>query len=105
MAIRSGKWKLHAYTVGQSGIEPCNELYNLETDIGETANLYGQYPQVVAELESKLDACRQDLGDDIVGTEGQNVRPLGRIDIPQTLTQYDPEHPYIIAMYDLKDRG
>ncbi|MAT78220.1 Cerebroside-sulfatase [Candidatus Poribacteria bacterium] len=105
MAIRSGKWKLHAYTVGQSGLEPCNELYDLETDIGETANLYDHYPQVVAELESKLDACRQDLGDDIVGTEGQNVRPLGRIDNPQTLTQHDPEHPYIIAMYDLKDRG
>ena len=105
MAIRSGKWKLHAYTVGQSGLEPCNELYDLETDIGETANLYDHYPQVVAELESKLDVCRQDLGDDIVGTEGQNVRPLGRIDNPQTLTQHDPEHPYIIAMYDLKDRG
>jgi hypothetical protein len=37
--------------------------------------------------------------------EGRNVREIGRIENPDTLTHYDPEHPYIIAMYDLKERG
>ena len=30
------------------------ELYDLESDLGETTNLVGQYPEVVAELESAL---------------------------------------------------
>ncbi len=29
----------------------------------------------------------------------------GYVDKPDTLTHFDREHPYIIAMYDLKDRG
>ncbi len=105
MAIRSGKWKLHTHTVGQAGIEVCNELYDLIADIGETTNLYDQYPDVVADLQAKMDICRQDLGDDLAGVKGENVRPIGRVDSPDTLTHYDPDHPYIIAMYDLKDRG
>jgi hypothetical protein len=24
---------------------------------------------------------------------------------PRPLTQYDPSHPYIMALYDLKERG
>ena len=82
-----------------------NELYDLETDIGETNNIYDQHPEIVDELETKLNICRQDLGDHITGVEGQNLRPVGRVDNPQTLTHYDPDHPYIMAMYDLKDRG
>ena len=31
--------------------------------------------------------------------------PVGRFENPDTLTQYDPEHPYMIALYDLKERG
>ena len=58
-----------------------------------------------AALLAKIDACRQDLGDEAAGIEGQNTRPIGRVDHPDTLTHYDPEHPYMIAMYDLKDRG
>ena len=30
--------------VGKSGIEVCNELYDLVADIGETTNLYDQHP-------------------------------------------------------------
>ncbi|MEM7134819.1 MAG: sulfatase-like hydrolase/transferase [Chloroflexota bacterium] len=107
MAVRVGKWKLHvnAYVWPDRKVEPIAELYNLETDIGETTNLYDQFPDVVAQLETKLAACRQDLGDATSGTKGQNVRPVGVVEHPTTLTEYDPEHPYIIAMYDLKDRG
>ena len=31
--------------------------------------------------------------------------PIGRFEHPDTLTQYDPEYPYMIALYDLKERG
>ena len=31
--------------------------------------------------------------------------PIGRFENSDTLTQYDPEHPYMIALYDLKERG
>jgi len=40
-----------------------------------------------------------------VGTEGTGCRPIGRTESPDTLTHYDPDHPYIIAMYDLEDAG
>ena len=83
----------------------CQELYDLSADIGEATNLYAEYPDLVAELQSRIDACRLDLGDQAAGIEGENPRPIGRVDHPQTLTHYDPEHPYMIALYDLKDRG
>ena len=107
MAVRVGKWKLHVnrMTFPDKKIAPLAELYDLEADIGETSNLYDPYPAIVAELEAHLAACRQDMGDDVTGITGQNVRPVGCVDSPRTLTAYDPEHPYIIAMYDLQDRG
>ena len=100
-AVRSGKWKLHI----RKGDEEVRELYNLETDIGETTNLYDQYPEVVKELETKIQACREDIGDEAAGMDGTNCRPIGRVENPDTLTHYDPEHPYILAMYDLPDAG
>ncbi len=81
------------------------ELYDLEADIGESTNLADGHPEIVAEITAVADACRQDLGDDATGIVGRDVRPSGRVDAPDTLTHYDPDHPYIIAMYDLKDRG
>ncbi|MBV7330217.1 sulfatase [Chloroflexi bacterium TSY] len=109
VAVRSGKWKLHTHTMKRVGrkmiFEEFNALYDLEADIGETTNVYDEHPDVIAELETKLAACRQDLGDDLTKTVGQNIRPVGKVDHPDTLTHFDPEHPYMIAMYDLKDRG
>ena len=100
-AVRSGRWKLHI----RKDDEELQELYDLKADIGETNNLYAGHPEVVEDLLAKIDACRQDLGDEAAGIEGQNTRPIGRVENPDTLTHYDPEHPYMIAMYDLKDRG
>lgn len=100
-AVRSGKWKLHV----RKRDEEIEALYDLETDPGEDHNLYDQHPDIVEELRAKLDACRKDIGDEATGIEGENVRPIGRVDNPDALTHFDPEHPYIIAMYDLKDRG
>ena len=117
-AVRSGKWKLHIRreppkekgnltvdTGDAPQLEELEELYDLQADIGETENVYHQHPDVVADLLAKAEACREDIGDSAVGIEGRNIRPAGRVDNPDTLTHYDPEHPYMIAMYDLKERG
>lgn len=111
MAVRSGKWKLHVGRIDfddrtfERTFKAVAELYDLEADIGETTNRYDEEPKVVAALMAKLDACRHDLGDAVTGVVGQNRRSVGRVDQPDTLTHYDPDHPYIIALYDLKDRG
>ena len=100
-AVRSGHWKLHIRKDDQE----IGELYNLETDLGETSNVFDQHPEIVRDLMAKIDACRQDIGDDAAGIEGKNIRPAGRVENPETLTHLDPDHPYMIAMYDLKERG
>jgi len=100
-AVRSGDWKLHV----RKGDTELRELYDLRTDPGETTNEYDRRPEVVQALTAQMDACRNDIGDESLGIQGQNLRPVGRVDRPDTLTHLDPDHPYIIAMYDLKDRG
>jgi hypothetical protein len=82
-----------------------NELYDLEADIGEQNNLYDQHPDVVEELNEIADASRQSLGDGRLDIEGDDVRPLGHVENAAPLTEYDPNHPYIIAEYDLPHRG
>ncbi len=100
-AVRSGKWKLH---IRKRNAE-VRELYDLDVDIGETDNLHDRHPDVVKVLEAEIDACRADIGDKAAGVKGDNCRPIGAIDSPQPLTRFDPNHPYIIAMYDLEDAG
>ena len=95
-AVRVGKWKLRLDT---------GELYDLESDIAETTDLAADNPDVVKDLLARADACRQDIGDSVKGVEGANRRPAGKVDNPQTLTEYDPSHPYIIAEYDMPQRG
>ena len=43
------------------------------------------------------------MGDKYTGIEGKNTRPIGMVDNPKTLTEYNLEHPYIVAMYDISD--
>lgn len=100
-AVRSGNWKLHLRD--EEG--EMKALYDLEADIGETNNVWDSHPEIVADLMAKIEACRTDLGDEAQGIVGQNIRPVGHVANPDTLTHYDPEHPYMIAMYDMKDRG
>ena len=45
-AVRSGNWKLHT-NQGKP-----TQLYNLETDIGETTNLIAKHPEIAEELRS-----------------------------------------------------
>lgn len=100
-AVRVGKWKLHV----RKRDDIINELYDLSCDIGETNNLYDENPKIVKELEGYLDICRVDIGDEATGIKGKNVRKKGRVDNPDTLTHYNENHPYIIAMYDKDDAG
>ncbi len=100
-AVRAGRWKLH---VSRQGRKVC-ELYDLGTDVGETTNVAAVHPAVVRDLEARVAACRQDLGDAATGVAGRHCRPAGKVAHPQPLTTYDPSHPYIIAAYDLPDRG
>ena len=100
-AVRDGKWKLHV----RKRNEEIAELYDLESDIGETENLYDSNPGVVAALSARIDAFRRELGDEATGVTGRGVRPASRVDNPQALTHYDPEHPYIYAEYDKGERG
>ncbi len=100
-AVRDGKWKLHV----RKKEEPVDELYDLENDPGETMNVFEGQPDVVARLAGLIAACQQDLGDQVNGILGNDVRLSGRVDNPDTLTHYDPEHPYIYAEYDKGERG
>jgi len=100
-AIRCGQWKLHFRKRG----EPLSELYNLADDIGETNNLLGRHPEVVARLTAMAEAMRLRLGDRALGIAGNERRPIGQVAQANTLTHYNPAHPYIIAEYDLADAG
>ena len=91
-AVRLGKWKLHlphhpdSLSIAQNKwpihIAPEDRvvfdsyvLYDLENDIGETRDVAGENPEVVARLSTLLDWAREDIGD--LGRRGNNARPLG----------------------------
>jgi len=104
-AVRKGDWKLRLCHKQFQNVESgLKELYNLADDIGETNNLYDQFPEKVAELAAIAETARQDLGDQATGVEGTGVRTPGHVDNPVPLTEYDEDHPYIVAMYDMYDR-
>lgn len=92
-AIRSGPWKLHfphtyprpkppgaegkpgRYAQHRIG----RELFNLETDPGETTNVAAAHPEVVGRLEALAERARADLGDTATQRSGSGVRPAGRL--------------------------
>lgn len=100
-AVRSGRWKLHVSRES----EELRELYDLEADIAETTDLKNKHRDVVQRLEELATACRDDIGDSVTGVKGRNRRPCGFVKGVKPLTEYDENHPYIIAMYDLPERG
>jgi arylsulfatase A-like enzyme len=77
-AVRSGPWKLHLEK---------NELYHLESDIGETVNVWDRNPEIVAKLKREADDMIADLGDKTADAPG--VRPLGRVSNPTPLISQD----------------
>jgi len=99
-AVRAGRWKLH---VSRSGAAIC-ELYDLLDDVGETLDVAANEPDVVARLQGLADAARAELGDDQLGITGAGTRPPGRVEHPTPL-KGAPDVPWVIAEYDLVDRG
>ncbi len=99
-AIRDRRWKLHfphsyrtmagkpggsdglpnAYSQGR--IE--TELFDLKKDVGETTDVKDDFPDVVRRLEKAAQAARSDLGDKLTKTQGEGIRPTGR------MTETDP---------------
>ena len=90
-AVRSGKWKLHLPLrakwisfEGQTRPSPA-QLYDVESDPGETADLVSRRPDIVCRLEALADQARIDLGD--INLPGKNQRSAGWVDkaMPQVL--------------------
>lgn len=97
-AVRSGRWKLqfpHTYRTmlgqapGMDGIPGKYdmatiglELFDLESDVGESQNVAGDHPDVVARLAALADRQRSLLGDRLSGMEGSEVRQPGRVEAP-----------------------
>jgi arylsulfatase A-like enzyme len=95
-AVRSGRWKLHfPHDYQTLGGRPGGRdgkpavyrkahtdlaLYDLEEDVGETTDVAGRHPEVVAQLKRLADRAREDLGDSATGQQGKGVRPPGRVE-------------------------
>ncbi|MDZ4402049.1 sulfatase [Prosthecobacter sp.] len=77
-AVRSGPWKLHLAQ---------NELYNLDSDIGEAKNVVADHPDIVAQLQKHAETMKADLGDKTKDAPG--VRELGRVANPLPLIATD----------------
>jgi arylsulfatase A len=64
-----------------------NELYNLDTDIGEATNVAKDHADIIAQLQKHAEAMKADLGDKTKDAPG--VRELGRVANPQPLISAD----------------
>jgi len=92
--VREGKWKrvYEHRTRSYAGVEPGMDglpgpyafptvpaaLYDLEFDIGETTDVSGEHPDIVARLDALAEEARASLGDRLTGRQGSEVRPPGR---------------------------
>ncbi|HVX62915.1 MAG TPA: sulfatase [Pirellulales bacterium] len=76
-AVRSGPWKLHLAKT---------ELYNLETDIGEGANVAAAHPEIVLRLQKLAKKMKDDLGLEGIGP---GCRPLGKVANAQPIIDHD----------------
>jgi arylsulfatase A-like enzyme len=78
-SIREGRWKLiHNYATAGEGANPSTyELYDLESDIGETNNLANQRPEIVDTLQKQLDAELKSM-EALVPIANPYFQPSGR---------------------------
>ncbi len=74
-AVRDARWKLRLKG---------RELYDLQTDIGESKNVANEHPEVVRRLLALATKARADLGDG--ERQGEHQRPAGVVKNPKTLT-------------------
>ncbi len=95
-AVRKGKWKLvlpHSYRTYKD-VLPGNDgfagptgtgttglaLYNLRRDPGENYDVKDLYPEVVEDIMLLVKDAREDLGDELTESVGENIRPCGIIE-------------------------
>ncbi|RLD30630.1 MAG: arylsulfatase [Bacteroidetes bacterium] len=95
-AVRKGKWKLvlpHSYRTYKNAL-PGNDgfagptgtgttglaLYNLRRDPGESYDVKDLYPEVVEDMMLLVKDAREDLGDELTKSVGNNVRSCGIIE-------------------------
>lgn len=52
---RPGEWGMNPYKLEDTDPDAPGQLYDLETDPGETTNLYSKHPEKVAQLKAKLE--------------------------------------------------
>lgn len=52
---RPGPWGMKAYALPNTAPDAPGQLYNLETDPGETNNLYFKHPEIVKAMKAKLE--------------------------------------------------
>ncbi len=95
-AVRYQHWKLmlpHITTQSYRNVLPANDgwpgpyhkdtvevaLYNLRRDPGEAYDVKELYPEIVDRLQEIANQARTDLGDNLVGVTGKNVRKPGTL--------------------------
>ena len=74
-AVRVGQWKLFVrrWSRQDQVSEEVEELYDLESDIGETTNVSAQHPEVVARLTRLIEECVEDMGCAASGSWGRTA--------------------------------
>lgn len=62
VTVRQGNWKLIRWFETGPDYPSLHELYDLESDLGETTNLAQQHPERVKELDALIDRFLKDTG-------------------------------------------
>ncbi|MFH1920046.1 MAG: sulfatase [Planctomycetota bacterium] len=108
-AVRMGQWKLHfphkyrtlAGRAGGTGGTPVPyeqaevglSLFDLENDVGETTDVAGEHPDVVARIRALADRMRAELGDASTKQQGSGVREPGRLEEGDPRFHWTPGEP------------
>jgi arylsulfatase A-like enzyme len=56
---RSGEWGMKQYALKDTDPDAPGQLYDLETDPGETNNLYSKHPEIVKRLKNQLEIYKK----------------------------------------------
>jgi len=93
-AVRYKNWKLvlphksmsYSGRMGKNGrpgtgtqVDVPLALYDLAHDPAERYDVQDNYPEIVAKIQDLAAQAREDLGDDITGVKGKNIRPSARL--------------------------